>query len=254
MKKSRDGKIKFYEGKHIYKLGKVELTSGTTFLGPYFQPFDAKAIAKKLASFWANKQKKHGVRWFLKDWKESAEHGTRVHYLMEQYLLEQDNKPNELHNVDELTTQCRDLTKFEQGMEWLDRYMKSVKDLEPVYHPEDIVYNKELLIAGQIDVLVERLDIQTGEIVCDLIDWKTNKKISPKNYEGLACYEPLQDFESSTLLKYQLQLSLYAYLLELQGKKIGRLILAHISETNVNEIEMEYRPDLVKRLVEYRSK
>jgi len=87
VKYSRDNKVKFFEKKHTYKLNKDVLTSSTSFLKPYFQPFDAKKIAKKLAGFWANKQKKHGVRWFLKDWKEAAEHGTFCHMLLEQYTL-----------------------------------------------------------------------------------------------------------------------------------------------------------------------
>jgi len=254
IKYSRDGHVKFYEVSHKYKAGKVQLTSGTTFLSDFLQPFNRKEIAKKLASFRANKQKKHGVRWFLKDWKEAAEHGTRTHALMENYILEQGNKPNELHNIDEMVLECRDYAKFEHGMNWLDKYMEAVKDLEPIYFPEDIIYNKDIGIAGQIDLLTERLDIQTGEVLCDLIDWKTSKKISPRNYEGLPCFEPLQDFESSTLLKYQLQLSLYAYMLELQGKKIGRLIIVHLTETGAKEIEVDYRKDLIMRLMEHGKK
>jgi len=177
----------------------------------------------------------------------------KTSWMLKNYILDLDNRENNLHVASELVEE-RDILKFLHGAEWLDLYREAVKDLEPVFFPEDIIYNKDIGIAGQIDLLTERLDIQTGEVTCDLIDWKTNKKISPRNYEGLPCFEPLQDFESSTLLKYQLQLSLYAYMLELQGKNIGRLIIVHLTETGAKEIEVDYKKDLIEGLLYYDKK
>ena len=254
MKKSEDGKVKFFTGKHQYRIGKRALKSGTAFLAPYFQPFDAKAIARKLAKFPQNRKAKKGMRFWLSEWKQAAQHGTDVHAWMEDYFYV-------LANIDggpkmdyESIYEERTYAKFLEGAGWLQEYWQNLDVLMPKGKAEYIVYNEGLGIAGQIDLLVERMDVKTGEMVVDLIDWKTNKKIDGKNYEGLACFKPLEDFESSTFLKYQLQLSLYAYLLELQGKKIGRLILVHLKENKAQEIDMGYRPGLIERLLDHRGK
>jgi len=235
VKKSRDSKVRFYEGKHTYRLGKKQLTSGTTFLKPFLQPFNAQEIARKLASFWINKQKKHGVRWFLKEWKEAAEHGTRLHYLMEQYILEQDNKPNELHNIDELCKEVRDYNKFEQGIKWLDSYLEAIKPLEPSFYPEDIVYNEEFGIAGQIDLLVTYF--KDGKEYFDIVDFKTNKEIKQKGYKGQKAAPPINELEDCNYNKYMLQLSLYAYMYEKQtGATCGKLVLLHLKEDDYKAI------------------
>jgi len=252
MKKSEDGIVKFFEKKHVYKIGKEILTSGTSFLKPYFQPFDAKKIARKLAKFPQNRKAKRGVRYWLNEWKQAAQHGTDTHLLMENFFVSMADVRHET-DIDE-SYEERTYKKATNGYDWLLNYWKNLDVLMPNGKAEYIVYNKGLGIAGQIDLLVERMDIKTGEMVWDLIDWKTSKKIDGKNYEGLSCFEPLQEFESSTYLKYQLQLSLYAYLLELQGKKIGRLILVHLKENKAQEIDMGYRPDLIERLLDHRGK
>ena len=79
-------KIRFYPKSHKYKIKRKTLTSVTTFIGKFFEKFDAKKIARKLAKFPVNKKKKQGVRYFLKTWKEAAEHGTRVHEYIEKYI------------------------------------------------------------------------------------------------------------------------------------------------------------------------
>ena len=267
VKYSKDKKVKYYDRKHVYKLGKTILTSSTSFLKPYFIPFDPKEVSKKVAGGfkYRNRQKElNGIeitplekqkatqRYWKNEWKKAAQHGTDTHFLMEEYFKEINNEPNEL--IEEHTFEARTYEKFIQGANWLDKYMDAVEPLEPVAEPEVIIYDEEWGIAGQIDLLVERLDIQTGEVVYDLVDYKTSKKIDNKNYNGDACFEPLQDFESSTYLKYQLQLSLYANILERQGKRIGRLILVHLKEDRAVEMDMEYRPDLIERLIDYDKK
>ena len=254
MKKSEDKKVRFYEKSHKYKIGKDILTSGTQFLKPYFQPFDSKKIARKLASFPQNRKNKKGMRFWLSEWKQAAQHGTDVHAWMEDYFYVLTNHDNITEMDYDKVYEERTYTKFMEGANWLQDYWNAMDHQDPSGKPEYIVYNEKLRIAGQIDLLVNRLDIKTGEEVVDLIDWKTNKKIDGKNFEGLPCFEPLGEFESSMYLKYQLQLSLYAYLLELQGKKVGRLILVHLKEDKAQEIEMEYRPDLILKLLKFEGR
>ena len=55
IKKSLDGKVKFYPVSHKYKIGKKELTSGTTFLKPFFSEFNKKEVARNIANGFKNR-------------------------------------------------------------------------------------------------------------------------------------------------------------------------------------------------------
>lgn len=78
--------LKFYPKSHTYKLNGKKLISVTTFVGQFFDEFDAKGIARKLAKFPANKAKKQGVRYFLSKWKESRDFGTKVYKDLEVFV------------------------------------------------------------------------------------------------------------------------------------------------------------------------
>ncbi len=65
-------KLRYFSGTHNYFIGRKKLTSVTTFIGKFFEPFDAKGIARKLSKFHANKVKKHGVRYWLAEWKKAS--------------------------------------------------------------------------------------------------------------------------------------------------------------------------------------
>jgi len=247
-KESEDRKVKFYEKTHKYKLGKTTLTSGTTFLKDFFPEFNAKEIARKLAKFPKNKALKHGVKYFLKQWKDDAQHGTDTHYLMECYFKELQKQGSLPESGEEL--EQRTWNKFQHSSKWLDSYLERVAYLYG--KSEYIIYNEDLGIAGQIDLLVKRVDENDNEVF-DLIDYKTNKAISDKNYDGTMCNKPIECLEASTLMKYCLQLSLYAYMLERRGNKIGDLILVHITENGVKEINVGYLKKEIETMVGYKK-
>ena len=95
------GKVKFYEKSHVYKLNKKKLMSVTTAIATIFPEFDAKGIARKIAKGfkYRNSQAqfrgevvdeetkaKGTMRYWLGKWKESAEHDTRVHKAIEEFI------------------------------------------------------------------------------------------------------------------------------------------------------------------------
>ena len=70
MKKS---KLKYYAKSHKYKIGRKELTSVTTFVKKFFNPFDkkvAKYVAKKRRREGETKLTAYVVR---REWKAKAE-------------------------------------------------------------------------------------------------------------------------------------------------------------------------------------
>ncbi len=229
-------KIRFYPKSHRYKIGKKELISVTTFVGTLFEKFDAKAVARKLAKFPVNKYNKRGVRYWLKEWKEAANHGTRVHQSIE----------NQLNNKPTVCETDSDALKTAGAIEWFNDLYGTLT--EPELTTELIVGNEEYGIAGTIDLMIN----EDGSIT--LVDWKTNKKIASKGYQGKVGIHPLTEgLADCHLSKYTLQLSIYAYLLELEGYHVKDLFLVHLKDYYVETIKVDYKKELVKKLLEMKK-
>ena len=228
-------KLKFYKKSHKYKVGSVELTSVTRFIHGFFKPFDAKEIARKLAKFKANRDAKRGVRYWLAQWKQDSEHGTRVHNALEDYIVTKTTDGLELPEE-------RDINKFTNGFSFLEN-LTDFKLLEP----EVKMFDEELGLAGTIDLLITNTDDTVS-----LVDWKTNKAIKNKSFSGNEKGKvPLQDLNDCNLVHYSLQLSTYAYMLERSGKVIKTLTLVHLQEDKYKEYNIdyeEYKPFVIKML------
>jgi len=239
--KMKKKKIRFYSGTHNYFYGKQKLKSVTTFIGQFFNKFDAKKIARKLAKFPVNKANKRGVRYWLKEWKKSAEHGSVVHKLIEEYII---GNMIPLTITDEQSYTKRDRTKLLQAMTWYDEWNENTWTLKQ--EAEKIIFSEELGIAGTIELYAETPDGIT------LIDWKTNKRIDNKGYGGKKGLEPIEELEDCHLTKYTLQLSLYAYILEkYYDKKMHQLILVHLMEDKYEEYIVPYEKEIIEKLLEY---
>lgn len=230
-------KLKFYKKSHKYKIGKKELISVTTLIGQLFEPFDRKKIARKLAKFPVNRAKKRGVRYWLAEWKESAEHGTRVHNNIDGLI-----KGNSEEILD------KDLPKVTKAMSYYNG--KKIELGEVEIYSEMRIYDEELGIAGTIDLVL----VKDNEAI--LIDWKTNKALSRKGYQGKKGIHPLtEDLDDCHITKYGLQLSMYAYLLEKQkGFRPKGLYIPHLKDYYVEQIELPYERDKVKEILEWKVK
>lgn len=232
IKRSSDGKVRFYEGKHTYYLGKQKLKSVTTLIHDLFNKFDAEGIAP----FSAKKQtRERGYKvttaMILKEWKENnkkaTDRGTLIHYEMEKWLLDKDKVLLPVYHP-----------ASQHGVKWVDNYLASLDVLKII--PEELIYNKDYLIAGQSDLVVYH---SKG---VDVIDWKTNKEILKKSKyykKGIKPYT--KHLSDCNFNHYSIQLSIYAYFLELQGNKINRLLLPHLTEDGVVLYEIEYMRDVV---------
>ena len=149
---------------HIYQLSDhvdVNFTSVTTFIGDFFEEFDALKIASKLVA--KNIKYMHmTVDELLNQWKESAAYGTLVHEELENFILHK--------------TPVKE-KKSIQGIEWLKKYI--IKSDFEIY-TEAVIYSKKLQLAGTIDLLL--LDKKTGKY--NIMDWKTSKRISSKAFKN----------------------------------------------------------------------
>ena len=227
--------LKFFEKSHKYKKGNKEFKSVTTFIGEMFEPFDRKGIAKKLSKFQVYKKKGLGQRKIVKQWKEAADHGTRVHKAIENYI---NNEPIPK------TLLPDDRSKLARAREYIHH-----NDFKEII-AEVVVCSEKYLLAGTIDALI----IKDGKLY--IIDWKTNKEIKTKAYKGRKGIHPrTKDLDDCHLVKYSLQLSLYAYILEVEyGFHIEKMYITHLLKDKYVEIEaIDYRKLMEEILNETRT-
>jgi len=241
--KEREKHIKFYNKSHKYKKDKVVYKSVTQLIDTLFEPFNAKEIAKKLSKVPKYKKEGKGIRAILKDWKERAEHGTRVHNAIEQWL-KTGKAP--------LGLTQEDREKVIQAKIFIANYWDSTKNKTSVFLPEQLIYSEEFQLAGTVDLLI--YNYKTKDLY--IIDWKTNEKITDKAYDNkTGLKKSTEHIEDCKLNKYIIQLNIYAYILEKEYKiKPTKLSIIHLLPKGYKEIDIDIDKPLIKKILkEYKE-
>tara|TARA_B000000475_G_C15982391_1_gene441549 strand:+ start:541 stop:1299 length:759 start_codon:yes stop_codon:yes gene_type:complete len=237
----RDSHITFDEGPHIYTIdGDSSFTSVTTWNHSHFSGFDSDKIIDRMMNSpnWPNSSYYGQTRQEIKDgWEknrdEAAVAGTKMHYDIECFY--NNNK------VENNSIEYSYFMKFHNN-----------NDLKP-YRTEWMVYDKELKLAGSIDMIYENED---GTL--DICDWKRSKKIKKHN-SRCALTQCIEHVPDINFWHYSLQLNTYKYLIEKNyGKKIRDMYLICLHPNNSSYIkynishlnqELEDLMELRKRLV-----
>ena len=232
----------FKEKGHIYESldenlekDKIVWTSVTSFVGKFKPKFNAKAQAKKSGKNKRSKWYGMSEKEILDAWDSETQRAIKL--------------GNWYHNQREENI-CEFNTIERDGVEVPiirpitdDNGIKIAPDqklLDGVY-PEHFVYLKSLGICGQADLV----SIVNGKI--NILDYKTNKEIKEKgftNWEGITSkmYNPVSNLDDCNLMHYNLQLSLYAYIIKKHNPKlkIGKLQIQHVSFEKEGENEFGY--------------
>tara|TARA_Y100001978_G_C23538841_1_gene358733 strand:+ start:58 stop:774 length:717 start_codon:yes stop_codon:yes gene_type:complete len=217
-----DDRIILNDENHTYILSNqpgIKFISVTTFIEKFFAGFDPESVANKLINNYS-KYSNFSVSELISKWKEAADHGTKVHMEIEQWI-QSGIEPNEL--------------KAKNGKEWLRvNFDKS----NVIFFPEIIVYSKELSIAGTIDLVIQNKN--TGEY--DIYDWKTSKKIEMRSYGNKrGTHEVTKNIMDCNFYHYSLQMSLYSYILEkYYNIKINNNHIVHLKDDGVKAISTPY--------------
>ena len=231
MKYSLDKRVSFDSKTHSYFLGNKRLTSVTTLLSKFKNPFDSEYWSKVIA-----KREKVTQEEILAKWKEKAfkstEIGTAIHKIFEDYT---DNKysvlnENLVFDYNELKSDY--LIDFNLKKEVALRLLKDYFITKRIVslHTEYIVYNENL--AGQVDMICK--DSQGNHYI---LDFKTNEKIDFESYKGKKMLGILDFIEDCSYFHYCIQLSIYKKLLK--DIDIRKIFLVHITTENYHFIECE---------------
>ena len=231
MNKLFDNNISLDRNNHIYTLTskpKVEFTSVTTFIDQFFEKFDAIAIATKLVNS-SPKYMDKTVDDVLKIWKESANHGTKVHEELENYILKKTPITEK---------------KTVHGLKWLKNFILAGNFK---IYPEVIIYSEKLKLCGTIDLLIKNMENNKFLI----LDWKTSKLINKKSYnKKVGVHAASKNIEDSKFNHYSLQLSLYRFLLEkFYGLEIYSQSILHLKENECKEETTPYMKNEIKNMI-----
>jgi hypothetical protein len=226
--------VKFDDIPHKYYHNGIELTSVTTLIGRYCEEFDEE--------YWsAYKSKEFGVeQWKIKDaWdfinKRATTKGSIIHNYAENLFnnkILHYPKDQIIQNFgydpiyDDYLKQKKLVDKF---------YYDSIKTIIPI-KTELVVYDKEYLLGGMVDLLVYNKKDKEYQIW----DYKTNKEFKYESERYLN--GKLGMLEDSDLIKYSLQLGLYKYIIEKNTNiKLGRsfLVWLPVDDDNYQTIECE---------------
>jgi len=227
---SRDKHISFDEGPHIYTIdGDSNFMSVTTWNHSHFPKFNANKIIGKMMSSkkWESSQyygmtKKEIKEKWNKNRDEAANAGTKMHYDIECY-----------YNEMSVNNTSVEFSYFKQ-------FLKEYGHLKP-YRTEWMVYDKELKLAGSIDMIFENKD---GSL--RIYDWKRCKEIKKNNPWQNATTSCITHLSDTNFWHYALQLNTYKYLLEKNyDKRITEMCLVcmHPNNKNKSYIRLEV-PDL----------
>lgn len=227
----RDSHISFDEGPHIYTIdGDSGFTSVTKFCHHNFEEFNADLIIDRMmrSKNWSNSKYFGMTKQQIKDqWEKNrdiaAAAGTKMHYDIECF-----------YNNIGVTNKS---TEFKYFM----NFMKAHKHLKP-YRTEWMIWDKELQMAGSIDMIFERED---GSL--DIYDWKRCKEMKTENKWQSAKTECISHLPDTNYWHYSLQLNTYKYLIEKNyGKKVNDLYLVCLHPTNPNKNYIKYRVNHLK--------
>lgn len=234
------------EHKYIHRVTGKKYSSVTTTLASIEPHFDEEGISlaiskqmnhQKKEVYWGMTQEEILAYWkFLND--EANIYGTKVHDIVERYLLAnkwyfpKDDEEGEFER--KVIAGFNDL-KIDEGV---------------CMWPERIMFSEKYELAGMSDLIID-----IDDIFFDVLDHKTNKVFNffnPFGYETLLM--PFDHMQACQWSIYTLQLSVYAYMYELEfpKRKCRQIVVLYWDKVkeSFEKIHIMYMKREAKMLVE----
>lgn len=270
-------KILFNSDAHTYTNGdKISYTSVSTLISKFKRPYNTdywstyKAYEKVLGTDQFKKLKRgsqyrlEDYRLFeylndyvkpgevevaileiLEDWKNKKDtsiiKGNKYHSYKEHQAITSGVSHNAHLNRDFKTINSVKVS-IKNNIEYREPVYERLKDLEPGFHPELILWNNDHQLAGQADMVY--IDPDKGNFYVDINDFKTNKKIDTSNFFG-KMLSPLNHLDCCNYNHYRLQISTYAWMLEQDGYAVRNLRFTHLNKPYI----FEYMKDEVELML-----
>lgn len=202
-------------------------------------------------------------------------YGTMVHEIVEQYILlkqrfvDQNNiekvigdrfthlrlfldsldYPHSPHAFSEYFIDV-DIETFKNHI--IDSFNSLGCDLGRVCVPERLMFNEKFKVSGMCDVFIEHCDKYFS-----IGDHKTNKNFTTESLYGNKLKAPFEHMDECDLVLYNLQLSIYALLYELEsGKTLKNMWISYYSrrDKEFRYIELQYlKADALKLITLHKN-
>lgn len=209
---------------YIHKETEVKYKSVTTVLSMLEPDFPEQEVALRISQQPDDKKNPAYVgmtqEQILAEWKrindEANEYGTRVHEILERYLL-----------ADKIY-----IPKDDYEREIILKFQKIDPMTTGTIYPETILFSEKHSLAGTADIIED-----CGEYF-NVWDNKTNKEINYVSKYNNWLNKPVSHLSDCQYNVYALQMSIYAYMFQMETrKKVGRLGLFYLNP-NINEFEL----------------
>ncbi len=233
----RDAHISFDEGPHIYTIdGDSDYMSVTSWNSTHFPKFDADSVISKMMNsprwskspYFGMTREEIKMKW-NNDGIEASEAGTKMHYNIECFY-------NGMDVEDDGSLEWKYFREFNEAVG---------NELTP-YRTEWMVWDKELRLAGSVDMLFENPD---GTL--QIYDWKRSKKVVKENKWASAIVDCISHLPDANFWKYSLQLNTYKWILEKNyGKKISNMFLVWLHPNNSGNSYLRYEVDSLPKEME----
>lgn len=225
---SGQSNLEFEPVSHVYKYNGRELISVSSLISQYSTPFDVDGTitARKAAENGLTIEEQKSA--WLKIGDESRNKGTQFHADIENYIKTKKipNTPNK--------KLVKQFAKFK---------------FKGALYSEVRLFNLFYGIAGTTD-LIEVLPNNS----INIFDLKTNKAKKMTRFSfGRKMLYPINNIFDSTLDKYEIQLSIYGYMLEEAGWWVNSLTIYHVDydKQMIKIIPMNNRRKDVIRMLEH---
>ena len=198
------------EHKYYHKVTGESFKSVTTVLGMLEPEFNSEQIALAISMQDPSKKKEQyqdmSQEEILAEWKrindEANEYGTEIHEIMERYLL-----ANKIY-----------IPKNDYERNLISKFQEIDPMTKGTIYPETILFSEKHKLAGTADIIEDCGDY------FNVWDWKTNKKFKFISEYDHWLNPPVSHLSDCQYNIYALQLSIYAYMFQMETKKkVGRL-------------------------------
>jgi len=225
--KRKKVELKFIEEDHVYYMKdnkgivRNDFPSVSKVIKHFYEPFDSHGISLNMSNGNVIKQKK-----LLKEWDDTAKYstnlGSRVHYELESHIVEKNNNYKEVR-VPIFECDPHQIKKSDKMILAGKEYINLMEQRNAILLDTEIVLgDNELGYTGQPDKVWLINNKNNDDFGFIITDWKTNqtKSFEVQRYTK-KMYSPFQDYHSTALGHYYLQLPLYGKLLlkMLEGTK-----------------------------------
>jgi len=218
------------EHKYIHKFSGEKFKSVTTVLSMLEPEFNSEEIALAISMQDPSKKKEQyqnmSQEEILTEWKrindEANEYGTEIHEIMEKYLL-----------ADKIY-----IPKNDYERDIITKFQEIDPMVNGKIYPETILFSEKHKLAGTADIIEDCGDY------FNVWDFKTNKEVNYISKYNHWLNKPVSHLSDCQYNIYSLQMSIYAYMFQLETKKkVGRLGLFYLNP-KLNKFELIPTPYL----------